>query len=310
MASGIPDAPFTFGAGGNRLSGGGGGAGDGSGSGINLCMPPSNMTITRYPAVAPGTYGGTNVTTQAGPPTAFLVTLGPPVKLGVARVPTISYRIYYLSVNEVHQTSGNPDPNLDQSFVGPRLYGVRHPVPPDIPASGNPVTVSIPALQYLAGGWFYAVGVNSAGFESAMSTSMVQLPVVGYIGIPANEVSGQNATMTRLTVAGLRYAIVTCSWTSSTVLPVTVGTAFIQIYINNFQNLGVTWEGPTFPAPVSASATGKGVFTIEQDDGTGGLPAPAGHNVTLYFVSVSQSGVRRPDPTGAPAKVLTGGFSV
>ena len=91
------------------------------------------------------------------------------------------------------------------------------------------------------------------------------------------------------------------------------GTAFLttggsissyQLYINNYFKNGITVEGP-FCANGDALPGNliRGSFLLEDDSAAGA------HNVTFYFVSLSQTGTRRTDPTSAPSVVVLGGIT-
>jgi len=304
MGSGIATA-INIDTNNSRFIPGGGGTGDPRPNEL----PPSNLTIQRYPALSPGGFGGSG--TQAALPTAFIVTMYPPRTVTSSIFATVRYRLYYISANEQFQTMGvTPNGVVTQRM--PSQAGPHHWVQ-DVAASNQPVVVTVAAAPYLVGGWFYAVGLDSNGTESTTSTAVVPLPIAQYVGVPTKEVTSPAISLTQYISGSHQYANVKATWTSDATQTGTVaaiGTAYVQLYINNFANNGLLWEGPYFSAPASANTTGTGTFVLETDRGAGGFPDPGSHNVTFYFVSVSQAGVRRPDPTSAPSVVVSGGITV
>src|ERR1700682_1188767 len=255
-----------------------------------------------YPAPRPPA----NMTVQAIPPSApnkFLVTL---IKNGTLTHPTVLFRVYYLSAAEYYGVNNQP-PLLTAN----KLKSLSHFVF-DLKGPGQQASFTVPVDAYLAGGWFYAVAVGSDGTEGP-GTGFVALPLFFATGVPIHEITSPNyvpwfAGTSRIGPDGLHYRDIIVTWLTAAFNPDTTGARYIQIYVQNYANMGQLWEGPQFNNPQRSSFVGKGIFTLECDDGTGGFPNPGAHNVKLYFVSVSSAGVRRTDPLSSPNVTITGGI--
>lgn len=259
-----------------------GGGSDGTGVGEQGTPPPLNLQVANAP-------GGN-----------FLVTLTNQANVANNWYKSIKYRIYYLNLLEVAAT--------DLAANVPRIVyapGKRHWVQ-DVPVTpGQYTKFTLDSTPYLAGGWFYASGINATGFEGR-TCSPCPLPIALSYVAPTTEVTAQTVTKAISQINGLNYATLTFNWTS-----VNDGSGIIakrvQIFMSNYNKSGQVWEGPTYTTSPMNGIVNSGTWLLPCDDGTGGFPNPGAHSVVFYFVSLSSSYSHRADPTGAPSATLASG---
>ncbi len=163
-------------------------------------------------------------------------------------------------------------------------------------------TNSVSTITVADGGTNYTenptVTITGGGGTGAMAVAEVEsfqvqnirvtAPGTGYTSIPTVTITGGGSPA--------RNATAVASLTSSGSF------SGVQIYLDNYFNEGNLVEGPHFAN--GSNTPGqllRGVMTLEQDTSVGA------HAVTLYFVSLSQTGTRLDDPTLAPSVVLATG---
>lgn len=295
-----------------QLSGGGGGRGVGGGGGSSptssytgtlsdhLISPPKNLTVK-----------------LANNGASLLVTFTSQQSLAFQVNKAAWYRLYYLSAREVSQTSASA---FYDTLHGLLVFPAdkRHWVT-DVPvASGDVTTYTTSITPYLYGGWFYASGVNAAGYEGFTTTPGAPLPIALAYAAPLTEVKNQAVSISSVsTINGLKYGNINVSWTSNNTDTIVasggaggvtiVPSKYVQIYVSNYAKSGTVWEGPVYLNSPVGSTSNTFTFPLACDDGTGGYPDPGAHAVTFYFVSLSPSYSHRPDPTGAPSAALATG---
>lgn len=194
---------------------------------------------------------------------------------------SLAIRIYYVSALSASASQMNSDQWFEFAQLVKRYVA-------DLNFAGTTyMQLTLPATEYVAGGWFYVVQVSGNGIELQGASPVPLIFTQVGISIPANPTEQvKNVSVTQRNVNGLIE--LTFGWQLPNVAgypdplgPIAGG--FVQIWIYNYKNKGDWRQFDAFHIQAKSLQfeTGKKLYYPDFD----GL-----HNVVVHFVSGNANG--------------------